>query len=56
MLDLIYQGEADLAAKFEVMAWPPKVAGKSKFDRDFRDQLEKSPYYKALKASPTHGG
>jgi hypothetical protein len=51
MLDLIYAGHADEAWKFLDAAWPPKVRGKDVFARDFRAQLAKSPYSKAVMAT-----
>lgn len=50
MLDLIYSGHAGDAWKFLDSAWPPKIAGKEAFARDFRAQLAKSPYWSAVTA------
>ncbi len=50
MLNLIYTGHAELAWQSLDRAWPPKVAGKGKFLRDFRHQLGKSPYWEEIKA------
>ncbi len=51
MLDLIYSGHAGDASKFLDNAWPLKVGGKDAFDRDFRAQLAKSPYWSAVVAA-----
>jgi hypothetical protein len=49
MLDLIYGGHPEMAWKFLDVAWPPKVHGKERFARDFRNQLAKSKYWQARK-------
>ena len=55
MLDLIYSGHAGDAWKFLDKAWPPKIAGKEAFARDFRAQLAKSPYWSAVVAANSSG-
>ena len=50
MLDLIYTGHAGDAWKFLDRAWPPQIAGKDAFARDFRAQLKRSPYWSAVEA------
>ncbi len=50
MLDLIYSGHANEAWKFLDDAWPTKVHGKENFEREFRAQLAKSPYWSAVEA------
>lgn len=49
MLDLIYSGNADSAWKLLDMTWPDKVAGKSKFIRDFKQRLAESDYWEQIK-------
>lgn len=48
MLDLIYSGHADEAARFLDAAWPPEREGRESFLADFLDQLRTSPYADAL--------
>lgn len=45
MLELIYTGHMGLAWQFLEMAWPPGVAGKDEFLRNFRTQLAHSPFW-----------
>jgi hypothetical protein len=45
MLDLIYTGNMDSAWKFFDKAWDKSFNGKKKFLREFREQLQTSPYW-----------
>lgn len=54
MLDLIYTGNADAAWKFFDKAWDKKFKGKKKFLREFRGQLEMSPYWSEVEKMNTH--
>jgi hypothetical protein len=56
MLDLIYGGHEDLAWRFGELAWPPDVPGREDFLARFRSQLQKSPYWPALRALSMPGG
>lgn len=48
MLELIYTGHPARAAAFLDQAWPPDLAGKEQFRRDFTKQLHTSRYWPAL--------
>lgn len=49
MLQYIYTGHADLAWKFYDRVWGDNRAGKKEFLEAFKKQLEKSPYWPAVK-------
>jgi hypothetical protein len=49
MLDLIYAGHTDLAWQFFDVAWPPDIAGKTKFLAEFISELAASQYWLELR-------
>lgn len=48
MLDLIYTGHADKAWDFAEVVWPDGVGGKEAFLKDFKRQLERSPFWETV--------
>jgi hypothetical protein len=51
VLNLIYEGHADLAWKFLDEVWPVKFKGKEKWTGDFCSLLKASPYWPDLQGS-----
>jgi hypothetical protein len=51
MLDYIYAGKSNVADSIFNALWPPEIAGKEEFYKDFRGALEHGPYWKELQES-----
>lgn len=49
ILDLIYSGNEKSAWEFFDLAWPKSKQGKDDFQKEFQNQLEKSPYSEEIK-------
>lgn len=50
-IDLLYTGHEDMAWKFLDDAWPEDVEGKAAFLAQFRQQLDRSPYWNQVRAA-----